>query len=164
MSKNAPQGEKRFAIRWIIIKLSANYGRLDHYKKACITTMTLKSCMPLLTGLFLLGACTPEKQPDNKELTAIRAEALAEKKLAAGKTVYEANCAGCHDAGVAGAPKPGDKAAWKERLTLGVEVIVKKSIEGFDGKTGMMPPRGGNAILTDEEVSNAVTFMIGTPK
>ena len=80
MSKNAPQGEKRFAIRWIIIKLSANYGRLEHYKKACITTMTLKSCMPLLTGLFLLGACTPEKQPDNKELPAIRTEAFSREE------------------------------------------------------------------------------------
>ena len=120
--------------------------------------------MPVLTaGLFLLGACTPEKQPDNEELTESRAEALAEQKLATGKRVYEANCAGCHDAGVAGAPKPGDKAAWKERLTQGIEAINKKSIEGFDGKTGMMPPKGGNAILTDEEVTNAVTFMVSNP-
>ncbi len=126
--------------------------------------MTLKSFMPVLTaGLFLLGACTPEKQPDNEELTESRAEALAEQKLATGKRVYEANCAGCHDAGVAGAPKPGDKAAWKERLTQGIEAINKKSIEGFDGKTGMMPPKGGNAILTDEEVTNAVTFMVSNP-
>ncbi len=120
--------------------------------------------MPVLTaGLFFLGACTPEKQPDNEELTESRAEALAEQKLATGKRVYEANCAGCHDAGVAGAPKPGDKAAWKERLTQGIEAINKKSIEGFDGKTGMMPPKGGNAILTDEEVTNAVTFMVSNP-
>jgi len=123
--------------------------------------MTLKSFIPVLAaGLFFLGACSPEKQPDNEEATESREEALAEQKLATGKRVYEANCAGCHDAGVAGAPKPGDNSAWKERLTPGFDAIVQKSIQGFDGKTGMMPPKGGNAVLTDEEVSNAVTFML----
>ena len=124
--------------------------------------MTLKSFIPLLTaGLFFLGACTPEKQPANEVLNESRAEAVAERKLATGKRVYEANCAGCHNAGVAGAPKPGDHTAWKERLTQGFEVMVKKSIQGFDGATGAMPPKGGNAVLTDEEVSHAVTFMVG---
>jgi len=37
--------------------------------------------------------------------------------------------------------------------------MVKKSIEGYEGKTGVMPPKGGNSTLTDEEVSNAVDFM-----
>ena len=120
--------------------------------------------MPVLAaGLFFLGACTPEKQSDNEELTESRTEALAEQKLATGKRVYDANCAGCHDAGVAGAPKPGDNDVWKERLTQGFEVIVQKSIQGFDGKSGAMPPKGGNAILNDEEVSNAVTFMVSAP-
>ncbi|MEI7747520.1 MAG: c-type cytochrome [Chlorobiaceae bacterium] len=123
--------------------------------------MTIKSFIPVLAaGLFFLGACSPEKQLDNEELNESREEALAEQKLATGKRVYEANCAGCHDAGVAGAPKPGDNSAWKERLTPGFDAIVQKSIQGFDGKTGMMPPKGGNAVLTDEEVSNAVTFML----
>ena len=125
--------------------------------------MSLKSFLPLLTvGIFLLGACSPEKQPVqpvNEELTESKEEAMAEMKLAAGKNVYEANCAGCHDAGVAGAPKPGDKPAWSSRMASGMEVMVKKSIEGFEGKTGQMPPKGGNASLTDEEVTNAVDYM-----
>ena len=54
--------------------------------------MTLKSFMPVLAaGLFFLGACTPEKQSDNEELTESRTEALAEQKLATGKRVYDAN-------------------------------------------------------------------------
>ncbi len=126
--------------------------------------MTLKSFIPVLAAcLFFLGACTPEKQPDNEESIESRTEALAEQKLTTGKRVYVANCAGCHDAGVGGAPKPGDNAAWKERLTPGFEVIVQKSIQGFDGKSGAMPPKGGNSVLTDEEVSNAVTFMVSAP-
>ena len=124
-------------------------------------TMTLKSCMPIFAvALFLLGACGAEKQQDKEELTESREEALAEQKLATGKRVYEASCAGCHDAAVAGAPKPGDTVAWKERTAQGLDVVVKKSIEGFEGKTGSMPPKGGNASLTNDEVSSAVSFML----
>jgi cytochrome c5 len=123
--------------------------------------MSLKLFLPLLTvGIFLLGACSPEKQPVvNEELTESKEEAMAEMKLAAGKNIYEANCAGCHDAGVTGAPKPGDKPAWSKRMASGLEVMVKKSIDGFEGETGLMPPKGGNASLTDEEVTNAVDYM-----
>ena len=50
--------------------------------------MTLKSFLPLLTvGLFLLGACSTEKQPDNEELNESKEEALAEQQLAEGKAV-----------------------------------------------------------------------------
>jgi cytochrome c5 len=114
----------------------------------------------LIVGLTFLGACSPEKAPVNKEVTTIKEVTLSEQKIAMGKQVYEANCAGCHDSGVAGAPKPGDKAAWSERIAQGgMDMIVKKSIEGYDGKTGMMPPKGGNATLEDREVMNAVTYM-----
>lgn len=126
--------------------------------------MTIKSFLPLLiVGIFFLGACNPENPAETEELTESKEEALAEQQLASGKTIYEANCAGCHDAGVAGAPKPGETAVWNERMAQGMNTVVKKSIEGFEGKTGMMPPKGGNAVLTDEEITNAVTFMIRTP-
>ena len=127
--------------------------------------MAFKSFFPLLTvGIFLLGACSAEQQPNTKERPETKEDVLAEQKPREGKTVYDANCAGCHDAGVAGAPKPGDKDVWQARLAQGLDVIVKKSIEGFEGKSGVMPPRGGNAVLSDKEVSNAVTFMIDTPQ
>ena len=63
-----------------------------------------------------------------------------------------------------GAPKPGDKAAWKDRIAQGVEVMTKKSIEGFAGKAGIMQPKGGNDMLTNEEVTNAVVFMVEKSK
>lgn len=127
--------------------------------------MTKKILLPFLTaGLFLFAACNPEKPVDTEELTESQAEASLELKLAAGKAVYESSCAGCHDSGVAGAPKPGDKIAWHERLKPGVDVLVKKSIDGFEGKLGVMPPKGGNAILTDEETGNAVAYMVERSK
>ncbi len=128
--------------------------------------MRIKPVLSLLiAGLMFLGACNPEKSSVQEELTESKAEAAAELKAASGKAVYEANCAGCHNSGVAGAPKPGDKAAWSERIPQGgMDMIVKKSIEGYEGKAGMMPAKGGNATLEDDEVRNAVAYMVGTLK
>ncbi len=143
----------------------------------------MKPFLPLLTvSLLYLGACGLEKPPaslkfpdDKKEAAApasvaapaaapTKAEVPADPKLAAGKTVYDASCAGCHEAGMMGAPKPGDKAAWKDRIAKGLDVVTKNSLQGFTGKAGMMPAKGGNASLTDEAVTNAVAFMVDKSK
>jgi cytochrome c5 len=76
-----------------------------------------------------------------------------------GKSVYGKTCAMCHAAGVAGAPKPGDKADWGPRIAQGKDVLYKHAREGFTGAKGMMPARGGSASLTDDEVKAAVDFM-----
>ena len=124
--------------------------------------MTVKSIVPsfLIIILFSIAACSPEKLPLSDEVLESQAEALAEQKIEEGKKIYESNCAGCHDSGVAGAPTPGDKEAWLERLAPGLVVVKKRSIEGYEGKTGVMPPKGGNSTLTDDEVKNAVDFMM----
>lgn len=78
---------------------------------------------------------------------------------AAGKSVYNKVCSLCHGAGVAGAPKPGDKADWDARMAQGMDVLVKHATEGFTGQKGMMPPKGGNAALTDADIKAAVAYM-----
>ncbi|MBV1733124.1 MAG: c-type cytochrome, partial [Hydrogenophaga sp.] len=50
-----------------------------------------------------------------------------------GKKVYGATCAMCHAAGVAGAPKPGDKADWGPRIAQGNDTLYKHAIEGYTG-------------------------------
>jgi len=124
--------------------------------------MTIQSFVPafFIVAHFSLGASNPDKLPVSDEVLESKAEAVAEKKVEEGKKTYESNCAGCHDSGVSGAPKPGDKEAWRERIAPGVAAMVKKSIEGYEGKSGVMPPKGGNDTLTDAEVSNAVDFMM----
>lgn len=81
-----------------------------------------------------------------------------------GKSVYGRTCSMCHAAGVAGAPKPGDKEAWVARIAQGEETLYKHSIEGFTGALGMMPARGGNPKLTDDEMKAAVDFMVAQSK
>ena len=83
---------------------------------------------------------------------------------AAGESVYKKTCALCHASGVAGAPIPGNKDDWGPRIAQGNDVLYKHAIEGFTGEKGMMPPRGGGASLTDDEVKSAVDFMVAKLK
>lgn len=79
----------------------------------------------------------------------------------AGKSAYNKTCAMCHAAGVAGAPKPGDKADWGPRIAQGKDTLYKHALEGFNGAKGSMPARGGNTKMSDEDVKAAVDYMVG---
>jgi cytochrome c5 len=70
----------------------------------------------------------------------------------------------CHGAGIAGAPKVGDKAAWAPRIAEGSNVLHQHALQGFQGKSGVMPPRGGNNALSDAEVTAAVDYMAAQVK
>jgi cytochrome c5 len=75
-----------------------------------------------------------------------------------GKALYTQACAMCHGAGIAGAPKLGDKVAWAPRLAQGSAVLYQHAINGFQGKAGVMPPKGGSS-APDADVKAAVDFM-----
>jgi len=77
-----------------------------------------------------------------------------------GKATYAATCAVCHAAGVAGAPKFGDKAAWAPRIKTGMPTLYQTAIAG----KGAMPPKGGNLSLSDADVKAAVDYMVGASK
>ncbi|NLX16146.1 MAG: cytochrome c5 family protein [Ramlibacter sp.] len=79
--------------------------------------------------------------------------------LAAGEKLYKSACFVCHDAGIAGAPKLGNKEEWAPRLAQGNDTLIKHSIDGYTGLTGVMPPRGAST-ASDEELANAVHFMV----
>ncbi len=74
--------------------------------------------------------------------------------------LYENHCAACHQLGVAGAPKIDDKAAWLPRIQQGNAVLYQHAINGFDGATGSMPPKGGFSDLSDEQVKTIVEYMV----
>jgi len=77
-----------------------------------------------------------------------------------GKTVYETTCAMCHAAGVAGAPKFGDKAAWAPRIATGKAALVASVVKGKNA----MPPKGGKADLTDADIAAAVDYITAAAK
>lgn len=115
----------------------------------------------------LLSGCGDKKaEPTATAPAAVEAPAPAPVVAAApvaenelGKSVFNKTCALCHAAGVAGAPKPGDKADWGPRIAQGKETLYKHAMEGFTGAKGMMPPRGGAPTLTDDEMKAAVDYM-----
>jgi len=77
-----------------------------------------------------------------------------------GKATYAATCAVCHAAGVAGAPKFGDKAAWAPRIKQGKDTLYASALKG----KGAMPAKGGNPSLSDEAVKAAVDHMVSAAK
>jgi len=118
-----------------------------------------------LAGAALLAACGKQEATAPAPAApaapaAVSAPAAAPAENTAGKSVFNKACALCHAAGVAGAPKPGDKADWGPRIAQGNDVLYKHALEGFTGAKGQMPPRGGAATLTDDEVKSAVNYMV----
>jgi cytochrome c5 len=69
----------------------------------------------------------------------------------------------CHGAGIAGAPKVGDKAAWTARIAQGNPTLYEHAIKGYQGKAGVMPPKGGST-APDADVKAAVDYMVLSSK
>lgn len=98
--------------------------------------------------------------PAEKEAPAApAAEAAAPAAGVDGEAVYKKACLACHLAGVAGAPKVGDKAGWEPRLAKGMDALLASAIKGVPGTA--MSPRGACANCTDEELKAAIEFMAG---
>lgn len=88
------------------------------------------------------------------------AAAPAAAPAGTGKKVYESGCVACHGAGVAGAPKFGDKAAWAPRIATGMDKLYNAALHGM----GVMPAKGGNPSLSDADVKAAVDYMVAAAK
>ncbi len=122
-----------------------------HVLLSCIAALALVACSKQEP------ASAPAQAPAP---TPVAAAEPAPAENTVGKSVFGKTCAMCHAAGVAGAPKPGDKADWGPRIAQGNEVLYKHALEGFTGAKGMMPARGSGASLTDDEVKAAVDYMV----
>ena len=81
----------------------------------------------------------------------------------AGKKVYESTCIACHGAGIAGAPKFGDKSDWAPIIAQGMPTLYERALHGYTGKRGMMPPKGGST-ASDADVKAAVDYMVAAAK
>ena len=77
-----------------------------------------------------------------------------------GPQVYNEACIACHGSGIGGAPKLGDAAAWASRIAQGNATLYDHAINGFTGSTGFMPQKGARMDLSDQEVRDAVDYMV----
>ncbi|MFZ5658100.1 MAG: c-type cytochrome [Pseudomonadota bacterium] len=145
----------------------------------------------ILGALYLHGTLPTERDPSANRMVAERiapagavyagqtgaaaqaaaaaaAEAAAASQVAYGGTldgsvIYNQLCAGCHGAGAGGAPTL-TRAQWTARLAQGTDTLHKHAIEGFQGSAGVMPAKGGNPALTDEQVIATVDWMLANLK
>jgi len=120
------------------------------------------SAAPADTAATVTAAATPAATSVAPPAAA-PAAAQAVVSVESGKTLYNTACVACHGVGIAGAPKVGDKANWAPRLAQGAPVLYEHAIKGFQGKAGVMPPKGGSS-APDIEVKAAVDFMIASSK
>ena len=122
--------------------------------------------LPLLLSA-LLAACGQSEsgKTDSAKTEAPAAAPAAPAATAAadggkGAEVFKKTCVMCHQTGVAGAPKIGDKADWGPRIAQGKDVLYKHAIEGFTGQKGAMPAKGTNPALSDDEIKATVDYMV----
>ena len=101
---------------------------------------------------------------DNSAL-AIKAPAGAGPAVAMavpknGEELFKAVCTTCHGAGIAGAPKAGDKSAWGSRIAEGKPTLYQHALNGYNGKSGVMPAKGGRTDLPDDLIKQGVDYMV----
>ena len=147
-----------FAVPVIVIVALAQYftGGL-HIKDddpAFTAAATVKRIKPV--GDLVFGEAPPPA-PAAAPAGAVKVAAAGPTD---GKGVFEKACNVCHGAGIAGAPKAGDKVAWSPRISQGKPALYEHAIKGIR----MMPAKGGNAALADGEVKAAVDYMVGMAK
>lgn len=114
-------------------------------------------------GVLVLAS---DSQPDEKsegtgqaakEIVAPLAAIDGTEKI---KAIYTASCAACHTTGAAGAPKLGDKSTWAPRIKTGMDTLYNSALKGKNA----MPPKGGNASLSDDDVKAVVDYMVSEAK
>jgi cytochrome c5 len=139
--------------------------------KQLVIVLVLAFLVPIALFLLLSQLVTSVKRDDKGEPEAsvlARIKPVGEVTLASaagarasmsGEQVFQAVCKTCHEAGIAGAPKAGDKAAWAASIKKGYETLVQHALNGFQEPGKVMPPRGGNPDLSDVEVERAVVYM-----
>ena len=120
----------------------------------------------------LLGACGGDNaapahdaaSPSAATEAAAPQAAPATEPVAAepspGETVYQGTCVMCHGSPAVGAPVLGNKDDWAPRIAQGKDVLYAHALDGFNGRKGAMPARGGNPGLDDAKIKAAVDYMV----
>ncbi|HEY9274013.1 c-type cytochrome, partial [Achromobacter sp.] len=138
--------------------------------KQLVVTIVLSFVIPIAIIILLVnmvvtgtkvgaGSDTLTEEAVTKRIAPVAGFALvdanAPKVFKTGEQVFAAVCTACHTAGIAGAPKMGDNAAWAPFIKSGYDTMLNVALHGKGG----MPAKGGNPTLSDYEVARAVVYM-----
>jgi cytochrome c5 len=135
-------------------------GSLTMFRLNIRTLVAVGTLAVSVTALAMGGRPKGDDEAANSRIAPVaRVEMAAASAGAAagnrsGEQIYKAACTACHEAGVANAPKLGDKAAWAPRLALGLDGLLKSALAGKNA----MPPKGGSD-ATDIELARTIVYM-----
>lgn len=139
-----------FLVRGIALETQGLYVAEDPTVQAAISERIKPVGRVLLAG--------------DEELAAAAAAVAAPtpvETVMTGPQVYNAACIVCHQPpGTGGAPPVGDMAAWAPRIAQGKDTLYMHALQGFQGSSGFMPPKGGRVDLSDEEIRAAVDYLV----
>ena len=110
----------------------------------------------LILSLFLMGCDTKNPSSDSYSESEASGLTSSDSLVQSGKAIYTNKCRACHDYGVAGAPRYGNSEVWAGRLTKGLDVLYKNSINGIRA----MPARGGCYACSDDDIKAAVDYIL----
>lgn len=136
------------------------YGNRSLENDPAMAPAELAKRIAPVAKLQLEGAAPVAPAAEAPKVAAVVAAAPAKAGKPDGKHVFDTTCMACHATGAAGAPKYGDKAAWAPRIKTGIDTLHSVALKG----KGAMPPKGGNASLSDAEVQAAVDYMVAGSK
>jgi cytochrome c551/c552 len=151
--------------------MSDDHSSFIKTPKQLVIVVVIAFAVPIALVGLLSQLVTGMKPPGNVQADpqlASRIRPFGEVKMAdasgpkgnlTGEQVFQSVCKTCHEPGIAGAPKVGDKAAWAVPIKKGYETLVQHAINGIQEAGKVMPPKGGNPDLADVEVQRAVVYM-----
>lgn len=124
---------------------------VDASKAAAATSAVTPAAAPKSTAAPIVAMAIPASLP-------VGGTAVPSANV--GENTYKSACLACHAAGIAGAPKTGDKGAWGARIAKGKPTLYEHALKGFNG----MPAKGGNTALADVDVKAAVDYLVAQVK
>lgn len=122
----------------------------DEYQKQ------VESRIRPLSQVYMPGE--EQQAPEPKVQPAAEAKPVSTKM--SGAQVYNAACIACHGAGIGGAPVFGNHDDWAPRIAKGMDTLHDHALHGFTGDHGTMPAKGGRVDLSDQEIMDAVDYMV----
>lgn len=117
----------------------------------------------LVGSLLVLAGCQPSNEAEAISVIGEKDgfPVFSSEALQYGQTIWMGTCRNCHELGIADAPIVFDFEAWQPRIAKGKAVLYEHALNGFFGEDdSMMPARGGNPELSDDEVKAAVDYMV----
>jgi cytochrome c5 len=137
-----------------IVNIAAYFSlqtRMDNGQTCTQELETMARIQKIGTVITVATQKIPAIKPQNS------ATATPKSIVRTGEEVYAASCVACHATGVMSAPKLGDKAAWSKRVEKGLPTLLQNARTGCNA----MPPKGGCAACSDEEIQAAVKYLAG---